>query len=618
MAPGKRPRTLNLPRAPANTGPSVQRMPDPAAEAARREQTTRTAQWLDTAIRPDLHPPPVQQSAQRQTQSPSAPDTAAQLSGPASQDSGPLSPEHIPATGEAAREIDPPQPGIDKAGFIDNGDGANIRTGPAELGGMALTDQPIPPATRVFVSGQHPQTAAWWYVSAFLPSAIVRGYVQGFRVNTDLPEPSARLYQIRPGDTVERLAVQEFSAAIRDGHDLRFYENVLLAVNRDKNRAGILGTFQDPGLLGDGANNIQLEAGRRIWLVSPAYARTLEGQVPDGSLTNGGYAQVKRVLGHIDDLVRSVTDAPLYFGSVAGEYAAAIQAHLPEIVGITAGFILAESTSAFLAATPTGVGQLAALLIQLALAAFGAKFAIDACIGALKHGERWLTLAWTAHGDPGQLAEASKAFLHMLVSIAMAALTLAGVHGNMGKGLKIADAIHIQPPTMGMSPAMATANGGVMAGGPVFTPGSIATTGPVEIGISRMAGMGPGGSKVNPGEPSSTKPDAQPAAEELLDAATFEKYLSGLAPGDRVAAVRQMAEKVAAKNGWIKDSRLSKRNERPVYRDPKAKKLYALDTQHGRFEVVHPRSGKHQGEVDFALKPTKDADKSGNHDLYVK
>lgn len=76
----------------------------------------------------------------------------------------------------------------------------------------------------------------------------------------------------------------------------------------------------------------------------------------------------------------------------------------------------------------------------------------------------------------------------MLVSFAMAALTIAGVHGNLGKGLRIADAIHMQPPSLGMSPALTTANGGIMAGGPVFTPGSIATTGPVDIGISRMTG----------------------------------------------------------------------------------------------------------------------------------
>lgn len=412
-----------------------------------------------------------------------------------------------------ATAVDPPQAGIDLPGFIDNDDGANIRTGPAELQGVALTAQPLPPTTRVFVSGQHPRTCDWWYVTAFLPTAIVRGYVQGFRVNIDLPEPAARLYQIKPGDTAERLAVQEFSAAVRDGHDLRYYENVLLAVNRD--RAGIKGAFQDPGVLGGGANNIQLEAGRRIWLVSPAHARALEGKVPDGSLTGGLYAKTQRGFGHIEDLVQSVTDSPQSFGAVAGEYADAIKDHLPEIIGITAGFILAESASAFLAATPTGVGQLAAVVIQLALAAFGATFAAQACVQAQQHGEQWLTHAWTAHGDPKKLAAASQEFLKMLVSIAMAALTIAGVRGNVGKGLKIAGAIKIQPPTLGWS-AMATADGRVVAGGPVFTPGSIGSTGTVDIGPTMMSAVGAGGGKVDAEESSSTtQPDKESQGRQL-------------------------------------------------------------------------------------------------------
>ncbi|MEN9620820.1 MAG: hypothetical protein RL499_1013, partial [Actinomycetota bacterium] len=95
---------------------------------------------------------------------------------------------------------------------------------------------------------------------------IVRGYVQHFRVTTDLPEPTAKLYQVQSGDTAERLAVQEFKSAVRDGHDLRYYENVLLKVNRDKGRAGIVGSFQAPGLFGGGSNNVQLVAGHRIWL----------------------------------------------------------------------------------------------------------------------------------------------------------------------------------------------------------------------------------------------------------------------------------------------------------------------------------------------------------------
>ena len=91
--------------------------------------------------------------------------------------------------------------------------------------------------------------------------------------------------------------------------------NVLLSVNRDKGRAGVKGTYQAPDVFGGGANNIQLEAGRRIWLASPTYARALEGQVPDGSLTGGLYARTQRALGHINDLVQSVIDSPQYFGA---------------------------------------------------------------------------------------------------------------------------------------------------------------------------------------------------------------------------------------------------------------------------------------------------------------
>ena len=88
----------------------------------------------------------------------------------------------------------------------------------------------------------------------------------------------------------------------------------------------------------------------------------------------------------------------------------------------------------------------------------------------------------------------------MLVSIAMAALAILGVRGNVGKGLKVADSIKIQPPRVGWSPGMVTPEGTVVPGGPVFTPGSIATTGPVDISISAMTGVGPGGSQVKPDE----------------------------------------------------------------------------------------------------------------------
>jgi len=362
--------------------------------------------------------------------------------------------------GGSGSEVTPPAAGIDKPGFIDQSDGANIRTGPAEAGGKLVRDQPLPPATRVFVSGTHPSAPQWWYVTAYLDGAMVRGYVQHGRVNTDLPEPTAKLHQVVSGDTAEKLAAQEYGSSVRDGHDLRYYENVLLYVNRQQHHdAGITGTYQAPGMLGGGANNVQLVAGHRIWLVSPAYAKALEGVVPDGSLTGGAVAKVKRFAGHLEDILKSVTESRHHFGEVAGEYAQAIREHLPEIAGIVAGFIMAEATSAFLAATPTGVGQIAAVVIQLALAAFGAAGMVTAVVEAVKHASQWLTLAWTAKGDDTKIGAASVEFLKMLVSIAIAALSYLGVKGNYGNAVKIASSM----PT-GALPALAVAGGGQVGG----------------------------------------------------------------------------------------------------------------------------------------------------------
>lgn len=380
-----------------------------------------------------------------------------------------------------APEIASPRGGINKPGFIDHSDGAHLRAAPAETGGALVRAAPLPPAARVFVSGTYPGASQWWYVTAFLPDEIVRGYVQDLRVITDLPEPLAKLHHVRPGDTAEALAVQEFKGAVRDGHDLRYYENVLLKVNRDLGRAGIRGSYQDPGLLGGGSNNVQLVAGHRIWLVSPAYAKALESEVPDGSLTNGAYAKVKRFASHLADILKSVTQSPQFFFEVAGEYAQAISEHIVEIIGIVAGFIMAEALSAFLAASPTGVGQIVAVLIQLGLAAFGAYGLVEAGAQAMSHGSQWLTLAWTAQGKDDHLNAASKEFLKMLVAIAMAALAYTGAKGNFSKAVKIADSM---PMPM---PALAIAGGGQLGTSSAGTATAIGGPGP-------MTGLGAGGS----------------------------------------------------------------------------------------------------------------------------
>jgi hypothetical protein len=272
-------------------------------------------------------------------------------------------------------------------------------------------------------------------------------------VNVDLPEPLAELRQLVGGETAEGLAKEKFGHAVTDGHDLRYYENVLLCVNQG--RAGIRGTYQEPGVLGGGSNNIQLVAGHRIWLVSAEYAKALQGVVPSGSLTGGAVAKAKRFAGHFDDILHSVTESRNHFEEVAGQFAQALRDHLAPIVGFTAAFLVAEAGSMFLAAVPTGVTQAAAAVIQLALSAFGASGMVQAGVEALKHGCAWLTIAWTAQGKPERITEASKEFLRMLVAVGLAALSRVGAKSNYGNALKIAS----KAPS-GTLPAVATVSAG--------------------------------------------------------------------------------------------------------------------------------------------------------------
>ncbi|WP_180946231.1 hypothetical protein, partial [Corallococcus exiguus] len=347
-------------------------------------------------------------------------------------------------------------------GFIDQSDGANLRTLPAEMkGSTCLTPAPLPPGTRVSVIRDHAQAPGWSYVSTVVGGYLLQGYLQTLRITTQLPEPAATLYQVRPGDRLEPIAARIYRQAIQPGRDLRFYENVIHHVNVKSGRKGVQRIDGD----------VRLVAGERIWLVSIAFANQLQGIVSSGSITHEAMAKARKAALHLEDVITSVRQADQYFGEVTGQYGKAILDNWLEISAMVVGFIAAEALSTFLAATPTGVGQLAAALIQLGLAAFGAHGLIEAGGEALKHAQLWLTQAWEANGSPEKLKEASKSFLRMLVSIAMAALALMGVKTNAGRGLKLMTSVKIIPPRIYM---MAVAGpGGAYAGVPVFQPGSI-------------------------------------------------------------------------------------------------------------------------------------------------
>ena len=99
----------------------------------------------------------------------------------------------------------------------------------------------------------------------------------------------------------------------------------------------------------------------------------------------------------------------------------------------------------------------------------------------------------------------------------------------------------------------------------------------------------------------------------------YEKIVHKFAtPGERVAYIKQAADEAARIPGFTKDNALSTMNNRTVYRGTDGK-LYSLDTQHGEFELINSKTGKHEGAVRlFDLRQTKVADETGAHNLRVK
>jgi hypothetical protein len=414
---------------------------------------------------------------------------------------------------------------ISKPGFIDRDDGGNIRDAPAELGGRLVRPSPLPPATPVFVSGSHPDAPQWWYVTAYAKDGIFRGYIQGFRVNVDLPEPTARLYSIEGGDTAEALAIKVFSREVDRGLDLRFYENVLLYVNQLKGRSGITGAYQNQKVTDSigGGGSLKLIKGKRIWLVSPAFAKTLTGIVPAGSWTGGMAVDFKKLASAVDrgikqvaqpvtDVLQSIQDTPRYVDEILREDVVIIRENLIQILGVIAMFLLAEEVSVMLASAPTLISQAIAICIQLVLAALGTVALAEELIKAAVHGVEWLRLAIHANGNATEIALASKELLRMLQSIALAALSYLGAKGNWDKAIKIGNSL---PPPSAM--AVAIAPNGMRFVGETALPASGVVTGrPGWQGAGGGAGAVMMHGEEDGGSPSeSSKAEAESAASKL-------------------------------------------------------------------------------------------------------
>ena len=127
------------------------------------------------------------------------------------------------------------------------------------------------------------------------------GYVDQADINTSMPDPQATLYRIKPGDTglgvVGRAYKDENNGnPFTYSKDKRFFLNVLVLVNHQAKRPGIKNkTLTAPE--GEGKADVdweasQLFAGAQIWIPGYAYALSLHGKVPSGSISYDAFTKV--------------------------------------------------------------------------------------------------------------------------------------------------------------------------------------------------------------------------------------------------------------------------------------------------------------------------------------
>ena len=366
--------------------------------------------------------------------------------------------------------IDP----VDQIGFINQTDGAQLHAYPTGT----KTNNLLKPATQVTLIGKYRYDHGWSYVRGIQDGTMIGGWLQTARVNLNLPEPRAKLHLVKNGETAERLAVQNFRDHVKPGQDLRFYENVLAYINRKDYPNTVIPAIQ---ALGVTVSGVQLNPGL-MWLVSPEFAKTLQGVVGSGSITGGAVAKARTANHAVTDTLESITLAISNASGVMSKDAwEAVSQNWRELLNGLLLFVGAEALSGALAVAPdpTMLSKIAASAIQFGLSAWGASGVVAAGGKSLEMGTAWLNTAIHANGDHKKIEKASLELIRMLEFMALAALAVFGAKGNAAKGLKIASEIKMPP--LGGQGQVAMAGGGKLENPQTETPTNANAAGKTEV-----------------------------------------------------------------------------------------------------------------------------------------
>ncbi len=338
-----------------------------------------------------------------------------------------------------------------KAGFIDTDDGSSLRLSPEPDG--KVTGQ-LEPASNVSILGKYRYNGDWVYVQGISKGSMLSGWMRNNRIESQKPEPRAKLHQIKAGETPEGLARANFREAAQPGMDYRFYVNALIYVNEQDKRSGIQAPFLP-------FTEPSLKAGERIWLLSPEFARSLKGVVGNGSITNGAFAKAREANTALPDTLESLAMAfTLADDVMQKDIWNALSEHWLELIGMTTLFVGAELATVALTAAPepTVTKVAAAAILQSILAAFAAYGTVTATAAALSEGQQWLETASNAKGNPKEIKKASVHLIRMLENVGLALLSTVQGKANGAKSLELSQNFKL-PKIPGMQPQGVTPGG---------------------------------------------------------------------------------------------------------------------------------------------------------------
>jgi hypothetical protein len=177
-------------------------------------------------------------------------------------------------------------PGNPLPGLI-RGDPANMRPGPSKQSEPATS---LPMNTKLVIEGEQ---GDWYKVKT---ESGQSGWVTKSLVETNLPDPDAKLHIVKGGETAQKIAQHYYGPHAKEwGQDERFFVNVMYYVNEGfPAQKGSKGIYR-PAPASDDWAQTQVVEGSRIWIPGVDAALALKGVVPSGSISYETWQSVKEL-----------------------------------------------------------------------------------------------------------------------------------------------------------------------------------------------------------------------------------------------------------------------------------------------------------------------------------